>query len=79
VEKSAVAERSFVVGHDILLNNTNPLIKKSRRRDRHIREAIEFELHPINMNREEGFSLGRPWKPSIYSLKNKRRFSPRTR
>jgi hypothetical protein len=34
-----------------------------------IREAAEIELYPDKMNREEGFSLSRSWKPLIQTLK----------
>jgi hypothetical protein len=37
--------------------------------DRIVREAIEIELHPYNINREGGFCLSKSWKPFIGSLK----------
>jgi hypothetical protein len=37
--------------------------------DRIVREAIEIELHPYNINRESGFCLSISWKPLIGSLK----------
>jgi hypothetical protein len=37
--------------------------------DRIIREAIEIEFHPNNMNREVVFCLSKSWKPLICSLK----------
>jgi hypothetical protein len=37
--------------------------------DRIVREAIEIEIHPYNINREAGFCLNKSWKPVIGSLK----------
>jgi hypothetical protein len=31
---------------------------------------MEIELHPDNMNREDGFSLSKVWKPLILDLNN---------
>jgi hypothetical protein len=37
--------------------------------DRIVREAIEIEFHPYNINREGGFCLSKSWKPFIGYLK----------
>jgi hypothetical protein len=68
-EKSGVAEHSINLGHCIQLQDTSILAKKLRCMDRIIREAIEIKLHPNNMNREDGFSLSRSWKPLINNLR----------
>jgi hypothetical protein len=39
--------------------------------DRMIRVAIEVELHPNNMKREDGPRLRRLWKLHIHTLKGR--------
>jgi hypothetical protein len=56
-DKSAVAQHSIHQEHRIQFNSTCILSTKTRYMDHIIREAIEIELHPYNMNKEEGFAL----------------------
>jgi hypothetical protein len=37
-----------------------------------IRQAVEFELHPDNMNREDGLTLCRAWKHLFHLLRDSR-------
>jgi hypothetical protein len=65
LDKSALAEHGFNHSHKILLQDVEVLSTKSGYLDRLIMEAIEVNLHPNNINREDGLILSGAWKPII--------------
>jgi hypothetical protein len=49
-DKSAMAEHRVNLGHHIQFHNTPILATKTQYMNRNVRDAIEIELHPNNIN-----------------------------
>ena len=66
---SAIAEHSQDTNHHICIEDAKIIATEDHYNKRRIREAIEIEKHPQNLNRDDGLALCNSWKPLIQILR----------
>ena len=69
IKNSALAEHSITSKHHILMEDVKVIANIDHYTRRRVREAIEIEKQPLNINRDDGWKLNRTWAPIINQIK----------
>ena len=64
---SALAEHAEKTKHHICIEDTEVIARIDHFHHRKLREALEIEKSPVNLNRDDGWSVSRCWIPALHS------------
>ena len=69
-QKSALAEHAHQSRHHIRIEETKLITREKHYKRQKIREAIEIEKFPLNLNRDDGLKLNECWRSILRHLKD---------
>ena len=64
---SALAEHAEKTNHHVCIEDAKVIDRIDHFHHRKLREAIEIEKRPVNLNRDDGWNISRCWIPALYS------------
>ena len=64
---SALAEHAEKTKHHICIEDAEVIAKVDHFHHRKFREALEIEKRPVNLNRDDGWSVNRHWILDLHS------------
>ena len=63
----ALAEHAENTNHHICIEEAKVIARIDHFHHRKLREALEIEKRPVNLNRDDGWNINRCWIPALYS------------
>ena len=66
-KSSTLAEHADKTKHHVCIEEAKFIARVDRYHHRKLREAIEIERRPINLNRDDGWKVSRNWIPALSS------------
>jgi hypothetical protein len=70
VRKVSCGRAHMDTGHSTKFNSIHRLARVKEYMHRLKKEAIQIQLHLNNLNRDNGFLLGKTWQPLLLQLRN---------
>ena len=64
---STLAEHAEKTNHHICIEEAKVIARIDHFHHRKLREALEIEKRPVNLNRDDGWIISRCWIPALYS------------